>query len=390
MQYGAEHCTFTPAMPCLEADGAPFHEIQQPGKQYVSKVYSNDSDALREFSNFNAIVKEADPKSVFTVPVLGTCTARPTTAEINGTIAKPGCGSAAVSMIAAMNTSRTRSLRQLVQENAGITLAHAVATVPLRALLLSLGIIINGIHRKFTPRNIIHGDISPHSILYKDGRSKLTDFARMVGPQRDAKTAFAKLVTAETNTYAPPEMTLITSPFTEYDHDAAMTKLSFVLTSGMHGSTAADALHKYDSMVRHVQSQRADQWEAYKLQLMHIVVKTYDVFSIGCVIMYLLHNSPFDRSLSPEELAKVQAWAQAATNYDAFHRHATLGDFAVRWQSIWPREDLLRVFRSVHADIVVQKQEHEVSAARAVEEDDLSAKMSSVGFGGRRVKHRRV
>ena len=81
-------CTLEPRFPCTDADAeTKISRKTRPGRRYVSKLLSETEEMRTEEEKYRSVAA-MDPEGLFTVPLLGSCLARPRLADFSGKDAK--------------------------------------------------------------------------------------------------------------------------------------------------------------------------------------------------------------------------------------------------------------------------------------------------------------
>jgi len=354
---GGFGCTFEPEFACEEHDRqADISSRKRVGKRYVSKLFSRDTDALKEEQNYT-LVHTLDPYGIFTVPMLGMCKADTTIEDIEQRIV-PGrktCGSVTDKLVAAF---RKGSLTQAVYEFGGESLFNAILTVDARTLLLSLTPIITGIagFQKtidgITRTVFFHHDIKPANIVYHHGRSRLIDFGLSTN---DPVDLFSNREIKKVYRYWPPEV------------DALYEVLTLVeKTPSCHSTAYEDVLQPFDDRRTggEASGNYMESYEDFKTSLgteplhedvhRHKFADTFaskaDIFALGITVAEILLDSTSLEYLTPSEQLRVRKWVRGTTNFNAFKRYKP--GMALRvWQAIWPAADLRRIKSLVDADL---------------------------------------
>ncbi len=356
---GSYGCTLEPSFSCTDpAASAAIAARQLPGKRYVSKLLSKTSHMAKEEAQYLAVAV-MDPHGLFTVPMLGTCMARPELADFAGTAAdgrSPKCGSAG-SNLAKTWDAADGQLPQIVYEHGGVNLDQAAEVVPMQTLLAAMTPVMAGLASIAAyaagGQYFFHRDIKPANIVYADSCSRLIDFGLSVA---DPQQLYSPTVIGHTYMFYPPELDLYYFMIegrerrTSNRGDAYASALRDLFASDP-SEPALDVQAQYGAMkaevMRHMRPPgqcTAEELTPYWVE--HFSQK-FDLFGVGIVVICLINDCRV-RNVDPALLNRIRSWAEAATHFNAFQRF-TPQRAQEEWLKIWPPHLLVDVERRTAA-----------------------------------------
>jgi len=376
---GTFGCTFEPYYPCKNpADDERMRNKMLPDKIYLSKLVSASRGAGEERQMYER-VKRLDPNGIFTVPMLGVCSAQPQLDDFYTAGAKESkqpCKYASDNLRKTF-TTEGGSLPQLIYEHGGQNLDEAVKVVPLRDLLISLTPVVCGLAgiqeasqiaaERGQSLHFFHRDIKPANIVYNGCQSRLIDFGACVSS--DIELLDAYVMSGEYFAW-PPEVDLLS----ELESGVARRKTNADATASFlrkYKKTKRDA--GFDQVLRGEpdvmnsgalyaemkgtmeellkQQEPTLSEEQYQGFWTEKFMYKFDSFSLGVAIAILINDSVSTREMSPALWRKIFNWVDNTINPNAFNRYDAI-EARDAWLTLWSESDLARLQVYTKLDII--------------------------------------
>jgi hypothetical protein len=289
---GSYGCTLAPDYPCASGlDRLNVLQHKQRGRSYVAKLVGSEKEMLGEWAHFQ-MVKRIDPDGVFTVPVIGHCSAPVPLSDIYEPRAEK-CDHVTTDLIQSLKkTDRDKAaneLRQLIVQYGGVDYWHAAATVPLPELLRALTPVMDGVH-VMAANHVYHKDIRLPNIMYSEHTAKLIDFGMMVDTPQDLYSDYTINAAYE---IWPPECDVLYKLKHGYAKAVPNSRKTYdAVLKQLFGGTYADVVEEVDTM-----SELLSVMDDYKYQtavayMVHNWASKFDVFSMGVAVAKLVLMYP--------------------------------------------------------------------------------------------------
>ena len=391
---GGFGCAFKPEFKCKDSsEQAAIAAQHKQGASYISKLFAIRKDFTAEKTRYE-LVKKFDPEGHYTVPMIGSCIAEVTKTDIPEYHASTDTGTkTCIGLTAALKNAATSGIvNQAVYEYGGQDLKHAVKTVPLLTLLLSLTPIIKFLSsmtdKSGKTSKFYHQDIKPANIVFDGKRSRLIDF----GMSDTTNTRFNGAVYTGEYAYYPPESDVLwyiynsktparrnrsslslRSPPGTTNYKKAIDKVlqAFntrapndiqIIYQAQYESAEQKLINEVETFlstenigvkgvrpvgtsVKHAKDKKQYDENLHKYFLENFASK-FDIYGLGITVAEVI-NMSFDQhtnngfELAPEYIG-VCNWVRNTTNFDVFTRWNAVEAFN-EWTRIWTEAEIASV-----------------------------------------------
>jgi len=338
---------------------------------YVSKVFSNEMDAEKEYEAGRSLVR-IDPEGRFFILPLDQCK----TESLARSVISGVCPSTASKKYKtfAVGDDTAESFDMLVYANGGNNMLQNLESSAKgfifsdRDLVLSLSrIVMEGLPALLLAR-MLHGDIKLDNIVMpRRTVAKLIDFGQ-VETFESTSESISNVYQSSGQERFPPELFWIVNTM-KRDVPYLISQLHILPTRtrfedqvrmDAHQKDAGKFLRDFDMIVKTSRKTRAEVNSI-------LFVDTYDTYSLGYVIMYILYMKQIrDEKITEfakEEYEKLKIWLRHVMDEDGFARW-NADDGAEFWPCVWDSTLSPKVAEDMGTDISKRATERRVDAIR--------------------------